>query len=327
MKVLFVSSANSSDFGVAPFIKSQGDSLSERGIKISYFGVKGKGISGYIKSAQLLRKYLKNNNIDIIHAHYVLSGWVAVLAFSGKPIILSLMGSDAYGEYVGPGKTRFNSRYLPLLSILIQPFVKRIICKSKNIEKIIWQKSKSQIIPNGIDIDKISDTVYDIKNLPEYAPSKINALYFGSKTNIRKNHDLIAKSLKMISDDRINLISPYPIAHEKVIQYLKAGDILLLPSFMEGSPNIVKEAMACNCVIVATNVGDVEWLFGDEPGHFIGGFDYESFAQKIEEAIQFVDHKQQTNGMERILKLGLDSKTIANRINEIYGQILQVEHN
>ena len=77
---------------------------------------------------------------------------------------------------------------------------------------------------------------------------------------------------------------------------------------MEGSPNLVKEAMACNCPVVATDVGDIKWLFGDEPGYFISDFTSEDFSRKIKRALDFSITTGRTRGRERILELGLDSK-------------------
>jgi len=110
LKVLFVSGGNSSSFDIAPFIKAQGQSLADAGLSISYFTVKGKGFLGYLRNAALLRRFLKKNTFDLIHAHYTLSGWTAVLAFSRIPVVLSLMGSDAYGDYTGHNKVKFGSR-------------------------------------------------------------------------------------------------------------------------------------------------------------------------------------------------------------------------
>ena len=72
MKVLFVSSGNSSNFNVTPFIKVQGESLKKQGVDVSYFTIRGKGLKGYIKSGFKLRKYLNDNKFDLIHAHYSL---------------------------------------------------------------------------------------------------------------------------------------------------------------------------------------------------------------------------------------------------------------
>src|SRR5205085_11535463 len=51
-----------------------------------------------------------------------------------------------------------------------------------------------------------------------------------------------------------------------VVQYINACNALILPSIAEGSPNIVKETMACNVPVVATNVGDVAQVIGRTQG-------------------------------------------------------------
>ena len=65
MKVLFVCCGNSKNFDIAPFIKTQGDSLCKRGIELSYFTINERGMFGYIRYSLKLNKYLKNNDVDI----------------------------------------------------------------------------------------------------------------------------------------------------------------------------------------------------------------------------------------------------------------------
>ena len=48
---------------------------------------------------------------------------------------------------------------------------------------------------------------------------------------------------------------------------MNACDLFALPSHSEGSPQALKEAMACSCPIVATDMADVRHLLGDLPGH------------------------------------------------------------
>ena len=98
---------------------------------------------------------------------------------------------------------------------------------------------------------------------------------------------------------------------------------MLLTSFSEGSPQIVKEAMACNLPVVSTNVGDVEWLFGNEPGHYLTSFEPEDVAEKLKLAFDFKEKFGRTNGRQRIIELGLDSETIANKIVKIYRKIIK----
>ncbi|MCF7913582.1 MAG: glycosyltransferase family 4 protein [Spirochaetaceae bacterium] len=322
MKVLFVSSGNSKNFDVAPFIKSQGESLVGRGVEVDYFTVKGKGIFGYLNAAKELKKHIKGKNIDLIHAHYTLSGWAAVLSKPRIPIILSLMGTDAYGEYVGVNKIKFSSRYLIFLTYLIQPFVNAIICKSKHIESFVYLKKKSQVIPNGILLDKINCDKSGFEKELGLNPTKKHVLFLGNKTNRRKNYQLLQSTVDRINSDEISIVAPYPVSHDQVIKHMRSVDVLVVPSLMEGSPNVIKEAMACNCPIVATNVGDIAWLFGDEPGHFITSFEPDDVAEKIRKALEFAQTVGKTNGRKRIIQLGLDSQTVAQRIVAVYRSVL-----
>jgi glycosyltransferase involved in cell wall biosynthesis len=322
VKVLFVSSGNSTNFDIAPFIRSQGESLKAQGIDVKYFTVSGKGLSGYLRSAYELRQFLKKHEFDLIHAHYTLSGWSAVLAFPKQPVVLSLMGTDAYGDYIDVNKIKLSSRYLIFLTYLIQPFVNAIICKSRHIESFVYLKKKSQVIPNGILLEKIDGDNQDFKNELELNPEKKHVLFLGNIKSRRKNFQLVETAVDIINSDKISIIAPYPVSHDQVIKYMKSVDVLVVPSLMEGSPNVVKEAMACNCPVVATKVGDVAWLFGDEPGYFLTGFDPADVAEKIRMALAFGEETGKTRGRERIRQLGLDSETVARRIVDVYETVL-----
>jgi teichuronic acid biosynthesis glycosyltransferase TuaC len=323
MKVLFVSSGNSDNFEVAPFIKSQGESLKALGVDLSYFTVQGKGLSGYLRGASTLRKYLKDHSVDVIHAHYTLSGWSVVLARPKQPIVLSLMGTDAYGNYIGVNQIKFSSRYLIFLTYLIQPFVHSIICKSEHIQGFVWLKKKSHVIPNGILIDNIKPYSHDFKEELGLDPQKKHVLFLGKKSSLRKNFKLVEEAMTLIPADDVYLSAPYPVSHGVVVKYLNSVDVLVVPSLMEGSPNVVKEAMACNCPVVATNVGDIAWLLGNEPGYFLTSFDPQDFALNIRKALEFSENHGRTQGRARIMKLGLDSETIARRIIKVYDEVLE----
>jgi teichuronic acid biosynthesis glycosyltransferase TuaC len=117
-------------------------------------------------------------------------------------------------------------------------------------------------------------------------------------------------------------MSPYPVAHHDVPLYLNEANVLVLPSFMEGSPNVIKEAMACNCPIVSTDVGDVKWVIGKTKGCYIASFEPKDFAEKINMAIHLPGNNGRTNGRQRIIDLGLDMNTVAQRITEVYRKSL-----
>lgn len=48
-----------------------------------------------------------------------------------------------------------------------------------------------------------------------------------------------------------------PLPHIEVIKEMLSCDVFVLPSYTEGFPNVILEAMACGCAIVATDVGAI----------------------------------------------------------------------
>jgi glycosyltransferase involved in cell wall biosynthesis len=83
--------------------------------------------------------------------------------------------------------------------------------------------------------------------------------------------------------------------------------------------------MACNRPIVATNVGDIEWLFGNEQGHFLSSFEPQDVAEKIIKALKFAESEKGTTGRKRIIELKLDSDSVAKKIIRVYQEILKVK--
>ncbi len=317
MRILFIASGNSPNYEIAPFIKSQRDSLLSQGLDIDYFPIQGKGLGGYLRNIPRLRSQLKKKRYDLIHCHYVLSGYVALLTLTKCPKVLSLMGSDAYGQYTGLNKRKVSSFFLIILTTLIQPFFQAFISKSPNIERYIYRKKISFMIPNGVDLQRISNFEQEIgQNIA--ARAKTTVLFLGDPRNPRKNLKLVRESLEMLNDANIELMTPFPVSHDEVIRLLLTCDVLVHPSFMEGSPNLVKEAMACNCPIVATNVGDVSWVIGDTKGCYVSSFDVSEFAHKLSNAIDYSRKHRRTNGRTRLLELELDSSDVALKIIKVY---------
>jgi teichuronic acid biosynthesis glycosyltransferase TuaC len=317
VKVLFVASGNSWS-GLVPFIRNQGESLKKNGIDLDYFIIKGKGPRGYLSAIGKLRQKIKGNNYDIMHAHYGFCGWAGILTFAKIPKVVSFMGTDLFGDRDERGRKRFSDFLLMSASQISQVFVDCLIVKSNRLADHVLFKKKMKIIPNGVDFDlfKPLDKDEAIKQLLfEPEKNKKCVLFLGDKKVTIKNFPLLRMALSEMRG--VELLNPYPIDHVKIPLYLNLADVLVLTSYEEGSPNVIKEAMACNCPIVSTDVGDVKEIIGNTEGCYITTFDPADVAGKIRKALQF---GRRTDGRKAINHLEINF--IARKIINVYKEVL-----
>jgi teichuronic acid biosynthesis glycosyltransferase TuaC len=148
--------------------------------------------------------------------------------------------------------------------------------------------------------------------------SKRTVLFLGNKNEIRKNYQLAEAAVRLMKLDDVELINPYPVKHADVPKLLSTADVLAVPSLMEGSPNVVKEAMACNCPIVATDTGDIKWVIGETEGCYVSTFNVIEFSAKLKLALQYAYTNGRTQGAQRLQVLGLDDDTVAHTIIGVY---------
>jgi glycosyltransferase involved in cell wall biosynthesis len=314
MKVLFIASGNKTG-KPGTVVKNQADSLQASGISIDFFLVKGKGIFGYLRNVFPLINYIKQNPPDIIHSHYSMSAMVTTIALFFLPHhihVVSLMGSD----------TQLKRIFKSTLKLSNKLFWKKTIVKSKQM-LINTGIKNSTIIPNGVDIKKIENLeklMPDKKSIQNKSPNKKTVLFAADPNRASKNYQLAKQAMENIN---AKLKVVYNKSHEEVLSEILQADILLLTSRWEGSPNIIKEAMACNCPVVATDVGDIHWLFGNEQGHYICDFDPQDVSVKIEQALNFSEKNDKTKGRSRIIELGLDATSIAEKLKHIYTEVFE----
>jgi len=315
MTILFVCSGNSR-FGIVPFVKFQGESIAKLGHTVKYFTVKGKGVFGYLKNILRLRSASKE--CDLVHAHYGLIGFLCAISFLGKPVFLSIMGDDAYGSYNIKGRKTLSSIFIIFLTKIAVISAQQIIVKSLNIYHCIPNKKNATIIPNGVDLELFKPADRNVvKNILKLETNKKLVLFLSDPHDPRKNYHLFKEAQKLLIDLNIDFIAPYPVEPSEIVLYLNACDVLVLTSFNEGSPNIIKEAMACNIPIVSTDVGDVREVIKNTEGCYITTFDSDDVAEKIKKALAF---GKRTTGRQDIKHL--ESSVVADRIINIYNKII-----
>lgn len=303
MRILFVSRFKSGfESNLSPIVKSQGDSLVQKGHYVKYYLVE-KGAAGYLKLFFNLNKYLKKNSFDIVHSHYSLTSIVSSMALPGRRITVSLMGSDTEHEGI----------MLWLIRIFSVRYWDKVIVKTEKMKKQV-RITKAFVLPNGVDFKKFYPIPKEKAQLKVgFSPLKINILFLADFKRREKNVNLAREAIKLLKSEKIVLHEIYPVIHDLVPYYLNAADVLVLTSLYEGSVNVVKEAMACCIPIVSTDVGDVKENIGATEGCYISSDNPVEFSEKIAQAISF---GARTNGRYNIRNL--NSEVIAEKLINIY---------
>lgn len=318
MKVLFVSSGNSK-WGISPIVKNQGDSLINKGLNIDFFTIKGKGVIGYLKHIRSLSKKLKTKNYDIIHAHYGLTGIVSYFAKRKEKLIISFMGADILYKEDRNRRKNLKAIWLTKLNkYLAKKSYDFIIIKSDEMASKLNNIELKAVLPNGVNFN----TFFPIDMTLARAQLNLNkndkiVLFASDPERREKNYGLIKQSIEIINDPLVKVICAYNKSQRELNLYYNAADVLVLSSHFEGSPNVIKEAMACNCPVVSTDVGDVRTIIGNTRGCYIAQSNPKDFASKIKMAIC---SGQRTDGRKNVSHM--KSELIAERLIAIYKRLL-----
>ena len=250
---------------------------------------------------------MKQNEYDVVHAHYSFSAFIASLS-GASPLVVSLMGSDVKKGRVFKALVRLASRLFKW---------KDIIVKSEDMKASLGIY-KVKIIPNGVNFGRFKPMDEDqCREKLGWDSSVVNILFPSNPSRPEKNYQLLESSLARFNE-RFEVHFFINVPNEETPLWYNAADVVVMTSLWEGSPNAIKEAMACNRIVVSTPVGDVPWLTADTEGVFITEFEPGACAEALSKAIAFKKSKQGVASREKIDSLGLSSVKIAKRLLEIY---------
>lgn len=315
MNVLIVCSGNVNQPGIPfnfeihrSFIYEQVIALNKIGVKTDLFFIRGKGITGYLKNLPLLKKKIARGGYHLVHAHNGLSGLLACLQ-RRLPVVCTFHGSDLYER-----KKRLFSSQAVRLS-------KYAIYVSEGIRKIgiRVKKNDHSVIPCGIDLSLFQPVEKgDARKKLGLDPLKPYALFSSQFHREIKNYPLARQAADKVPGLEVLELKGY--TRREVAYLMNACDMLLLSSFRETGPQVVKEAMACNCPVVSTDVGTVRELIDGIEGCYISSFDPGEYANCINRVLGF---GKRTDGRNRVLSFG--NQGVAVEIKKIYEKIEQTK--
>lgn len=294
------------------FFTQQIETLEEKGVDCTVLVVPGaeqidgdmggrRGIREYLQFVPEVRRELRRGDYDLIHANYGLTAPYAVTQFR-LPVVLTLWGSDVVG-------------FDGMVTKACAWRADTVTVRSEEMRELLGRED-AHIVPSGVDLERfrpIDRT--EARERVGWDPEGLHVLFPYSPDYERKNYPLAKRVVEQAEEnvrENIELHTISGVPHEDVPFYMNASDVLLLTARYEGSPNTVKEAMACNLPVVSTPVGDVEERLQDVTPSGIG----EGASELGEHLSDILKQGERSNGREIVREVSWGR--IGERIVDIY---------
>lgn len=297
------------------FVKEQMEAICKVHKNVSYtvFFIDGRNSKmEYLKSIFTIHKLINKNEFDLIHIHYGLSGLFLFKKLKKDiPVVITLHGGDIQIEQ---GKK-------------IQVFFTKLILKKTDFA-ITLNKKMDTIVKRDIPFTEVIPCSVNINT---FTPSKKETvqntkkiIFPSDRSRMVKNYPLFENVIEILKSKykiQCSTVEIKNMSRSEVSMLYRNSDLMIMTSISEGSPQVIKEAMACNLPIVSTNVGDVSNLLkGVKNSAVSDSMDADILAEL---AYQALNKKiEGIYGREKIKQMKLDDDSIGKSLFDIYNRLI-----
>ncbi len=238
------------------FVKDQVHALRRLGVSVDVLHFDGRpDWRAYGTAARALRSLVAQGDFDVVHAHYGLSGAVALCQRS-VPVVTTFHGSDS-------GQVAWQRRVSWVVARRSTP----IFVAAENARRL--GLPDALILPAGVDTALFQPTDRaGARAALGWEQDPTYLLLPGARSNPIKRADLFDRVVELVGRRLRDVrgVSLEGYSRRDVANVMNAVDAVLLTSDWEGSPVAVKEALACATPVVAVPVGDVREVLAGLPG-------------------------------------------------------------
>ncbi|HBG05926.1 MAG: hypothetical protein A2075_04040 [Geobacteraceae bacterium GWC2_58_44] len=296
---------------VSPFVKEQVESLREYcpDLAVDVRVIEGERPRWeYLREMLLLPAVVKKGRYDLVHAHFGLTLVSTLLVRA--PVVVTFHGSDLL---VNPSKQ---------VSRLLAPRATKVIVVAQKLRESLGY---GEVIPCGIAVKKFALPSSHGRGPSRRARGELKVLFPSDPARKIKDYGLfraVRQELERrgITVEEVHLVN----IHRKSIQQIYWNcDIMLLTSISEGSPTVIKEAIAAKLPFVSVDVGDVwEWAALVEFGVVVPDRDPCTIADAAMTLVERITDRSKMDNSKCVQSM--DIQNIAGRIRQLYGEIVNI---
>lgn len=272
-----------------------------------------------LREIRAIRSRVRQFEPDVVHAHFgTITAFAAVIA-ADVPVVITFRGSDLNPS---PSDGLIRNAVQKLLSNIAANFADAVILVSSRLRDRLWLDHRNaHVIPTGVDLDLFSPASSRLARVKlGWSPEEKIVLFNAGNSPRVKRLDLAEQAVDLVRQ-RIPAVSLKILRgltpHDDLPLHMNAADCLLLTSDFEGSPDIIKEALACNLPIVSVDAGDVKERISGVTRTAIAPRDPAAIANELS---LILSSDERSNGREKIREL--DASKIRDAVIRVYKEIL-----
>ena len=309
------------------FVEQQVKSLKEIGIEVEIMLIDRihGGMREYRKLPARLRTTIEMFKPDVVHAMYggVMAAQVTQTV-KDRPTLVTFHGSDLLGEHLSGLKRQLFASFGVWASCRAARKASGVIVVSKNLRDALPKTippNRVNIIPCGIDLGRFKpmDSVICRAQLG-WDPSAFHILFPANNGDPVKRPALAQAAVNEVKNFGVHTELHYlqGLPYDKVPTWINASDMILLTSLHEGSPTVVKEALACDVPVVSVDVGDVSERLRGLNGCYVSAADPQILAGNM---IRVYSGSRRVASRSSIEEFSLG--VIACRIKQVYESVIR----
>jgi glycosyltransferase involved in cell wall biosynthesis len=308
------------------FVEQQIKGLQESGHKVEllFLNRLDEGMKVYREAGERTLRAVERSQPDLVHVMYggVLAEQIT-RSVRDRPVVVSFCGSDLLGELLSGIVRKLISGLGVYASWRAAKRATGIVVKSKNLRAALPRGidlSRVAVVPNGVDLKRFAPADQgECRRKLGWPDDVMHVLFPTNQGDPRKRPELAHAAVERLNRRgvraRLNLLQGVP--HRDVPTWLNASDAVLLTSLHEGSPNVIKEGLACNVPVVSVDVGDVAERIDGIEGCHIASPDAEDLGAKLHLICR---GPRRIQGREKMRELSLER--VAVRLGKFYDSVL-----
>jgi glycosyltransferase involved in cell wall biosynthesis len=309
------------------YVEQQIKGLRQIGLDVDVLVVDrvSKGMSAYWGLSRQLRARVASFQPDVIHVMYggVMADQVTSIV-DHRPVIVTFQGSDLLGEHLSGFRRKFIASFGVWASVRAARRASGIVVVSKGLRGTLPEyvdRSKVRIIPCGIDLEQFKPLdQYMCREQLGWDANRHHVLFASATGHPIKRPSLARAAVETLNcwGSQVEMHYLHGVPNTVVPLWLNASHIVLLTSLSEGSPTIIKEALACNVPVVSVDVGDVSERIHGIEGCYLALPEPDDLATKLH---MVLTGPRRVAGRGKMQELSLER--IALRLKDFYSELLE----